>query len=302
MSPLSANEKTLQSLWSKLLRIDVDQIGAVDSFTRLGGDSILAMRLVSAARQVGLSITTADVIRHPCLRDLASLSKPISSRSASAEHSILPFSLLPRASAAEDVQQQAALRCAADKYEVEDVFPCTPLQEGLLAMTVQRGGYEACIVRQLHAKVDVKRFVRAWEQVIWSTPILRTRLVDIPGQGLLQAVVRSVVPCTVTTDDLDTFLCQEQQQQSPGLGDALSRYCLVTDRRTGYTFFVWHVHHALYDGWSLPLILGSPHSSLSRSGATWYTPLPSLCEARCVERPRQSINRVLAEAVRQSRS
>ena len=80
-------EKKLLALWSDLLdmvedSIDKDDSFFVSSFTRwlrswlifpqqLGGDSIIAMRLVGAAREEGLSMTVADVFKNPTFADMA---------------------------------------------------------------------------------------------------------------------------------------------------------------------------------------------------------------------------------------
>jgi hypothetical protein len=41
----------------------------------LGGDSIVAMRLVGAAREEGLSMTVADVFKNPTFADMARVSE-----------------------------------------------------------------------------------------------------------------------------------------------------------------------------------------------------------------------------------
>ncbi len=46
----------MQQLWAKVLRIEPESIGLDDSFFRLGGDSIGAMKLVGKARQAGLQL------------------------------------------------------------------------------------------------------------------------------------------------------------------------------------------------------------------------------------------------------
>ena len=50
-SPTTEMEVTLQGLWADVLGIPMDSIGADDTFFRLGGDSVAAMRLVTAARR-----------------------------------------------------------------------------------------------------------------------------------------------------------------------------------------------------------------------------------------------------------
>ncbi|KAF5015751.1 hypothetical protein F66182_12802, partial [Fusarium sp. NRRL 66182] len=54
--PSTDAEKALQNLWSTLLSVDASNISADDTFFRHGGDSISAMKLVTAARKQGYSI------------------------------------------------------------------------------------------------------------------------------------------------------------------------------------------------------------------------------------------------------
>ena len=67
-------EKKLLALWSDLLDMVEDSIDKEDSFFQLGGDSIIAMRLVGAAREEGLSMTVADVFKNPTFADMARVS------------------------------------------------------------------------------------------------------------------------------------------------------------------------------------------------------------------------------------
>jgi acyl-CoA synthetase (AMP-forming)/AMP-acid ligase II/aryl carrier-like protein len=79
-TPSTAMEQRLQRLWATVLKLDASIIGAGDNFLRIGGDSILAMRLVAAARHDGLKLTVLTVLRHPVLEDQARVlvpSKPV---------------------------------------------------------------------------------------------------------------------------------------------------------------------------------------------------------------------------------
>lgn len=62
-APLSSLERKLQSLWARILNMDPDSIGMDDSFFRLGGDSITAMQVSSAARESNLDMSAGDVLR-----------------------------------------------------------------------------------------------------------------------------------------------------------------------------------------------------------------------------------------------
>ena len=52
-------------LWARVLGIPTDEIGYKDSFIRLSGHSILAMKLVVASREEGLVLSVADILLRP---------------------------------------------------------------------------------------------------------------------------------------------------------------------------------------------------------------------------------------------
>ncbi|RST11767.1 phosphopantetheine-binding protein, partial [Streptomyces sp. WAC05950] len=59
----------------------IPEVGPQDGFVRLGGDSIIAVQVVGAARRAGLRITVRDVLTLPDVAALAAAARP-SARSA----------------------------------------------------------------------------------------------------------------------------------------------------------------------------------------------------------------------------
>ncbi|MBE1577330.1 non-ribosomal peptide synthase/polyketide synthase [Amycolatopsis roodepoortensis] len=74
-APVTAREKALCALFAEVL--DVPDLGADDDFFALGGDSIVAMRLVSRARAAGLKITPHDVFAGRTVEALAEVAENI---------------------------------------------------------------------------------------------------------------------------------------------------------------------------------------------------------------------------------
>lgn len=58
----------LTDIWRKLL--EIDEIGPEDNFFRLGGDSIIALQMVTLARRSGLALTVPDIFKHPTIAAL----------------------------------------------------------------------------------------------------------------------------------------------------------------------------------------------------------------------------------------
>ncbi|RHZ67355.1 uncharacterized protein CDV56_109100 [Aspergillus thermomutatus] len=237
-APSTASEKILRDLWVEILNIDPDAISADDSFFRIGGDSLGAMRLVGAARKAGLALSVAEIFMHPKLSALAKVLEVQKPTLHQADYSVEPFCLLDRQALPEDPQSHVAHLCGLEPDDIEDVFPCTPLQAGLLAETVRCPGDNILTESwALRDDVDVSRLRAAWQKVVCAHPILRTRIVDLGQQGLVQVIIRYE---SCETPGLSA--------QDFGLGTPLIIY------EISESHFLLSIHHALYDGWSMPLV------------------------------------------------
>src|SRR4029079_2523350 len=62
VAPRTPTEEVLARIWSEVL--GVEQVGSQDNFFALGGDSILAILVVSKAQQRGLGLSVRDVFQH----------------------------------------------------------------------------------------------------------------------------------------------------------------------------------------------------------------------------------------------
>ncbi|WP_165777511.1 non-ribosomal peptide synthetase [Amycolatopsis antarctica] len=69
VAPLDDVEQTLSDIWSEVL--GVEHVGTRDNFFDLGGDSILSLRVVAAARQRGIAVTSKDLFVRQTVGDLA---------------------------------------------------------------------------------------------------------------------------------------------------------------------------------------------------------------------------------------
>jgi hypothetical protein len=218
------------------------------------------MRLVGLARTEGIpSLTVAEVFRLPSLCELARVHVPVNDVDLQKHQSVAPFSLLPRSIDPESICKELTSSFGIS-HHVQDLYPCTPLQEGLLALTSKNAGdYVMQSVLELpqSAGFQLGAFKSAWDETFRATDILRTRIVEHHQLGLAQIVTthNSIEWLEARTEDLEAYL-REDKLVSIGLGQPLTRFALVGSHETtrGPKWFVWTVHHALYDGWSLPIV------------------------------------------------
>ncbi|KAF3024780.1 nrps [Neopestalotiopsis sp. 37M] len=251
--PSTEMEQKLVTIWGDVLGPDAD-LSATDNFFAVGGDSLRAMRLVAAARAHGVSLSVAAIFANPVLEDMAQVAQP-----ATADEfiTVLPFSLLSKTWSEEAAKTETAELCNLDPERVEDVYPCTPLQEGLMALSAKVT--EAYVAQRVvgMSSIDVaQKLADAFKIASADCPILRTRIVQIPGQGLMQVVVKDDFVCPLIQEQsLADFLVADRNDPVD-LGKPLVRYAIVPgDEDTGKAHFVLTMHHALYDGWSMPLVV-----------------------------------------------
>ncbi|KAJ5483811.1 acetyl-CoA synthetase-like protein [Penicillium diatomitis] len=254
-NPETEMENCLRELWSIVLGVEVTSISTSDNFFLLGGDSITAIRLVSAARHRNLALTVEDIFRYPEMRELAKQIGIKDAHEALSESSILPFSLLPRKSPSHrQVAQDCATACRVRVESIEDILPCTPTQEAFMAVTAQSDNVSALnpYIFALPALVERQAFIATLKAVVNDLPILRTRIVDVPGRGLVQVVIKERGDI-VRADTISGCLEQLGHQSKGGLGEPLSLFGVITEGQTAHLLL--SMHHAVYDGWSLSLIL-----------------------------------------------
>ena len=164
--PATALEWQLSGLLSEVL--SVDDIGRLDPFLELGGDSLHAMRLLAVLRQaLGVSLTTAELFRASTVGGMAQLVEQ--TRRGNGE--------------------QPLVHDAANRYRP---FPLTAAQRRLWrARGDQVGPAE---VYEWHRRwLDVPRFVAAWAEVVARHDALRT---VVRGDGE-QVVLHAAAPAEV---------------------------------------------------------------------------------------------------------
>ncbi|KAG5776375.1 hypothetical protein H9Q73_009959 [Fusarium xylarioides] len=135
--------------------------------------------------------------------------------------------------------------------QIEDVYPCTPLQEGLLIATArQPSAYISRRVFSLSDEINVVRLQAAWQKMAEAAPVLRTRILLGLASGSVQVVVNEPLEWH-TASSLDDYI-DHDSSLSMTEGKPLIRFGLVES--TSERLLVWTAHHSVYDGWSLTMM------------------------------------------------
>ncbi len=149
--------------------------------------------------------------------------------------------------------------------QIEDLYPMTPLQQGLIFHGL-RDLHGGAYVNQLRVDIEeleAERFKAAWSAIIERHDVLRTGFFGL-GELSLQCVYRHVVPSFLERDWRD---CKESAAELQGLAQSqrmepfnlaippLMRFALIRVQDSRY-HFIWTHHHLLTDGWSTAQVIG----------------------------------------------
>jgi amino acid adenylation domain-containing protein len=151
---------------------------------------------------------------------------------------------------------------------VEDLYPLSPLQQGMLFHTVSTPGSGLYVESQsleLHGALDVESFVESWRRVIERHPILRTAFL---WHGMVEPlqVVQRRVPLPLTVEDWrgrqpaarqaarDAKLDEMRRQRFDPARAPLLRLTLARLEDELHLLF-WCYHHILLDGLSSQLVM-----------------------------------------------
>lgn len=152
--------------------------------------------------------------------------------------------------------------------DIEDIYPVTPLQQGLLFHTLYQDHQQDYVTQlsfTLSGAFDLKRFQQAWQTLVERHTILRTGFISSSAGEPHQVVYRHA-EAEFTIWDWRTFapeqqekqvqFCLQQEKNKPfsWLNPPLMR-CILIRLADDQVRFIWTHHHVLLDGWSIPILL-----------------------------------------------
>lgn len=251
VAPKTDIEKRLAEIWEKVLGIT--QIGLYDNFFSLGGDSILIIQVVSKARQADLMVTPRQLYENQTIYDLAKVIE----QQARKEQSV-------------DIPLLKLTRYAVPPEGVEDVYPLSPTQQGILFHSLSdphSGVYIEQFLCRLQGTLDIDVFKQAWYKAIERFPILRTSFRVADASEPLQ-LVHYQASLAFHHDDwrglseleqekrLASYLQEERAQGFDLAQLPLMRVTLLQTAVNSYQL-IWTYHHILLDGWSVAQVFQS---------------------------------------------
>ena len=235
----------LISAWSKILDMDESEIQESDDFFEIGGDSVMSIRLIGAAEEVGLDIDADTIFKYPILSDMKKHCKEIEVKASATNTS--------QSSLDHHLVQHCALACHVDPALIEDIFPCANLQTALLHLHLSAekpGSLLKHFVFELEGTNDASNVKAAFQAVRDKNQALRSRLVRYEDYAV-QVVLHDQIHWE-TSSNLDEYLAHDISTRM-NFGDPLTRYAIVQEGEK--TRIVWTTQHCVEDEWTRNLLL-----------------------------------------------
>jgi aryl carrier-like protein len=214
------------------------------SLASAGLDSLQAIRLASRVRSQGYHLTALDVLSATTVDDLLQVMKSTKPTNNIWQHE--------KPSSVGDTQQDIP---ELEKWhtKIACTLPCTPQQEAMLAETIARPkAYCNWVEIELTMLHTIQEIQTALQQLAQGNEILRS--------GFYPAMMKDGTFVQVVWKELDVSCIQHvgefSRLYSLGSYESLLRPLSIQAKtHNGKSRLLLQIHHALYDGWSLDLIL-----------------------------------------------
>ncbi len=270
-APGTSNETALAEIWKEVLKRE--PVGRHDNFFELGGDSILSIQIVSRAQRAGLKLSPRQVFQHQTLAELAAVAEdipvppeiPLVNSTWAGQKKRVPEDFLH----IKIGQRELNLMIAGREEDIDEIYPLTALQQGMLFHVLDAPGVGMYLNQQVytfHSDLDAGILLQAFQRVMDRHQILRSAFVLTPQGEAFQVVFRNVIP---------SWQQHEWSAQPPGEQEENLERLLKADRDLGFQLsqaplvrltlinlgrnkyhLIWSCHLILLDGWSIPLIFG----------------------------------------------
>ncbi|WP_433799504.1 amino acid adenylation domain-containing protein [Actinomycetospora sp. CA-084318] len=238
--PATDAERTLVAVFAEVLGTDV---GVDDDFLALGGDSISSIGVASRARRAGVEVGPAEVLQGRTPAAIAALAG--SARPVQAHELVAPV-------AREDVRAP---------YEVAEVWPLSPLQEGLYFHATVDAGADVYGIQEtidLDHRIDVADLRRAVAGLLERHDALRAAFTDAGLDQPAQTVAAHLDPPVVEIDaadaaEVDRITAEDRDRRFDLADPPLFRVLLVHGPEADRILLSRHL--LLWDGWSAWIVL-----------------------------------------------
>ena len=271
--PQSPAEKIICQVWQKVLGIDA--VGIEDNYFELGGDSILALQVVTEMRRQGWKIKVKDIFAQQCVKELALVVNRLESTVPVAER-------------------------------VSGEAPLTPIQKWFFDLNIPNlNHWNQAVLLEVNQSLDVQAIQKAIETVSLHHDVFRLRF-EKQAQSWRQFYCDNDGEFAWEVIDLSTQSQQEQNatmekhsihlQQSLDLnqGPLAGAILFQSDGNNPHRLLIV-IHHLIIDGVSWRILLkdlenaikGNSLTPPTSSSQSWSNFLRSFSHSKVIQQEQQ---------------
>ncbi|KAG6251978.1 NRPS protein [Claviceps purpurea] len=225
--------------------------------TAAGMDSLSAIQLAATLRDNGLEISVAKLLKCRLLQDICTDVQEISRIDCASEGA----NGVPERCESVTVPTPEELGNIDLQRPIQYTTFCTPLQSAMLAETARNPAlYCNEILLRAMRDVSVQALIEAFNKVIQSNEALRTGFVYHQGQHV------SVVFSTPSDGQVSVLTQSKPGFQLDTADDFLHPFMvqLIPNVAKRQVDILIQAHHAIYDGWSMDMLLSDVSQLLNR--------------------------------------
>jgi amino acid adenylation domain-containing protein len=263
VAPRTPAEQQLASIWSEVL--GVQKVGSQDNFFDLGGNSLLALRLISRVRRAfSIDLPLVALFTAPILSELAARIAVLQAAGR-----------LPELPPIQPVTRDGLLPAS---YGQEELWVIGHLQQG-------PSPYVLCAAARLRGPLHEQALEHALNEVLRRHESLRTTFAEVDGR--LVQVIAPPAHRSLAIVDLSELPPEEREREVRRYAEAESQRPLdlaegplarIESFRLSADEHVVLVamHHIIYDGWSMGVLSRELLTAYVAFAAGLPLPLPEL--------------------------
>lgn len=276
-APVTELEKTLAAQWCSIL--ESDRVSIDDNFFRIGGDSIMAVKLIGFINnELGVHLSLSDLYAHKTIRTLATFipqlgTKPFSEQQREIEITLERF-------------QQNFLAKHPDQA-IESVYPMSDMERSVCMSQLMRPD-EGLYFKQTMQPVNYEHFnvlllQQAVDMMVAKHEILRTgfNMADsahiVYRDAKVKIELRDLAQFSYESQKREIRSYLEQSREKPFMPGTAPMWRLIVYRLAqDHHELLFEFHGVMLDGWSMNAFiaeLNEVYASLRHNRETLVKPL-----------------------------
>ncbi|UPX14186.1 uncharacterized protein EKO05_0004676 [Ascochyta rabiei] len=252
-APLSKTAQRVRQALALVAQMPEENIAQGMSIFHIGLDSISAIKVSSILRKQGITLSVGEMLKAGTIKKIAEVAdKHVTSTSDQETE----WKSIIRETQGRLDQQRTLIHTVIDATQVDRILPVTPGQIYMLSMWLNTKGenFYPEFVYDLEGPGNFEMLQKSWQDLVTANTILRTQIVSTAHSGLpyVQIILKRA------DASLTNITGQDKKTAARTITQIAAKqpwvHLFISQTSTGWALKL-KIHHALYDGVSLPLLM-----------------------------------------------